>query len=171
MLSLDNGTLGVVGESEESIARGKTRQFSTFYVNGRHYGIDVMAVQEVLKNLPMSKVHLAPEFVHGLINLRGQIATAISLRDLFNLEDAFNEESMNVVCKMDDNLLALLVDKIGDVVDVVESDFEDPPDTIPDDVRRFMVGVYKMDGPLLSIIGVEQIKDVLNDALESSVVA
>jgi purine-binding chemotaxis protein CheW len=60
--------------------------YSTFRISGRLYGIDVTRVQEVTKSLPCTRVPLTPKHVKGLINLRGQIATAIELRELFDLK-------------------------------------------------------------------------------------
>ena len=61
-------------------------QFSTFSVSGRLYGIDVKKVQEIVRPLPMTTIPLAQDYVVGLINLRGQVATAISIHKLFGLE-------------------------------------------------------------------------------------
>ena len=140
-----------------------TRQFSTFLVADRLYGIDVMSVQEITKMMNATKVPLAPTFVHGLINLRGQIATAVGLRELFELKDNNRSaEPMNVVCKGEGMLLSLLVDQIGDVIEVDDASFEATPETITPGVGRFMQGVYKIPGSLLSIIEVKKIVDVLN---------
>jgi purine-binding chemotaxis protein CheW len=140
-----------------------TRQYSTFYVADRLYGIDVMMVQEITKVMSITKVPLAPSYVHGLINLRGQIATAVGLRELFILkDDKKNEEPMNVVCKGDGMLLSLLVDRIGDVIEVDDKDFEPTPETLTNSVKRFMHGVYKIPGSLLSIIEIKKIIEVLN---------
>lgn len=140
-----------------------TRQFSTFFVSDRLYVIDVMSVQEITKMMTATKVPLAPTFVHGLINLRGQIATAVGLRELFDLRDnSRSSEPMNVVCKGEGMLLSLLVDQIGDVIEVDDSNFESTPETITPAVGRFMQGVYKIPGSLLSIIEVKKIIDVLN---------
>lgn len=140
-----------------------TRQFSTFYVSGRLYGIDVASVQEVTKTLPVTNVPLAPNFVHGLINLRGQIATAIGLRELFDLGDQAPAEYMNVVCRQEGNLITLLVDQIGDVIELDRSSFESTPDTVAPHVAKFLQGVYKTQTDLLSIIEVKKILDALND--------
>lgn len=139
------------------------RQFSTFLVSDRLYGIDVMSVQEITKMTNATKVPLAPPFVHGLINLRGQIATAVGLRELFELQDnSKSSEPMNVVCKGEGMLLSLLVDQIGDVIEVDDASFESTPETITPSVGKFMQGVYKIPGTLLSIIEVKKIIDVLN---------
>lgn len=140
------------------------KKFSTFYVSDRLYGVDVTHVQEVTKALPITRVQLAPPFIHGLINLRGQIATAICLKDLFEL-DAQNSttEYMNVVCRIDGILMSLLVDKIGDVIELDGTQFEATPDTVTKQISKYMDGVYKVPGSLLSVLSVKKILSVLND--------
>lgn len=133
------------------------KQFSTFYVSNRLYGIDVMRVQEITKALPMTRVPQAPVYVKGLINLRGQISTAICLRELFKIHDNQNHDQMNVVCRINDLLVSFLVDRIGDVLELELKDYEQVPDTIPTSIKRFITGVYKVPGDLLSIIDVEQV--------------
>lgn len=136
------------------------RQFTTFWLADRLYGIDVMRVQEITNPLPITRVPLSPSFVIGLINLRGQVSTAISLRDLFKMEKFPNtDEQMNVVCRVGDLLFSFMVDRIGDVIEVSKKDYEDAPETVPQNIRRFMGGVYKIPGTLLSIIDVEAVAD------------
>ena len=143
----------------------KTHQFSTFFVANRLYGIDVTRVQEVVRPMPMTPIPLAPEYVRGLINLRGQVATAIGLRQLFGLKDAPPDEFMNVVCRVDGTLISLQVDEIGDVIEVAHSDYEVTPKTVAGDIRRFMSGIYKISGSLLSTIDVDRISKFLNHKL------
>ncbi len=137
--------------------KSQSRQFSTFIVDGRLYGIDVMKVQEVTKPLQVTLMQTAPPFIKGLINLRGQIATAIGLRELFGLSlDELNEK-MTVVCKIEDVLISLLVDNIGDVMEVSEHNFEPTPQTINPAIRTFMQGVYKTEEGILSVISLDSI--------------
>lgn len=137
--------------------KSKSRQFSTFTIDGRLYGIDVMKVQEVTKPLQVTLMRTAPPFIKGLINLRGQIATAIGLRELFGLQSENSSEKMTVVCRVEDVLLSLLVDNIGDVIEVEDHQFEASPQTIPGNIRVFMQGVYKTDDAILSIVNLESI--------------
>lgn len=138
-----------------------SKRYSTFFVNNQMYGFDVLSVQEVTKSMAVTEVPLAPNYVEGLINLRGQIATAISLGKLFgtDVKQVSSEklDCMNVVCKSDGNLVAFIVDQVGDVLDVEEDLFENTPDTMPMGVGKFMVGVYKTPGRLLSILDVSKI--------------
>ncbi len=137
-------------------------QFSTFYVENRLYGIDVTLVQEVVRPMAIAPIPLAPDYVMGLINLRGQLATAIGLRQLFNLKQAPPDQFMNVVCKIDGSLVSLQTDEIGDVIEVMSTDFEPTPQTVPHEVKRFMSGIYKIPGSLLSIIDLERVSNFLN---------
>lgn len=148
-------------DEKKQVLKEDSRQFSTFYIGRRLYGIDVMKVQEVTKALPMTPVPLSPKYVHGLINLRGQISTAISLRDLFHLREAPPADQMNVVCRISDLLISFLVDRIGDVIEVSPTEFQPTPDTLPDEIRRFMGGVFKIPGELLSVVEVERVTDSL----------
>lgn len=142
-----------------------SRQFSTFYVAGRLYGIDVTRVQEVVRPMHITPIPLAPEYVVGLINLRGQVTTAIGLRELFGIKVSPSQEFMNVVCRIDGSLISLQADEIGDVVEVMEKDFELTPQTVPTEVRQFMSGIYKISDSLLSIIDIDRIGKFLNHKL------
>ena len=143
-------------------------QYSTFYVADQIYGIEVTQVQEIVKPMPLTKIPLVPDCIKGLINLRGQVTTAIGMRELLGIEsvsdNSNNLEYMNVVCQYEDNLVSLLVDEIGDVFSVEASDFEQTPQTIPNSIKRFMVGVYKIqNSSLLSIIDLQKIVNYLNE--------
>ncbi|MBX9837343.1 MAG: chemotaxis protein CheW [Silvanigrellaceae bacterium] len=140
----------------------ETKQFSTFYLENRLYGIEVGRVQEVVRAMTMTSIPLAPEYVRGLINLRGQVATAIGLRQLFKFLDCMPEEFINIVCKVEGMLISFQVDEIGDVIEVSEVDFEQTPQTVSDDIRSFMLGVYKTPNSLLSVINLDNIIKCLN---------
>ena len=141
-------------------------QFTTFYLGDRLYGIDVMRVQEVATSLPLTAIRLAPNYIRGLINLRGQIATAIGMRELLGIEDQNKSDGteMAVICKIDNHLVSLQVDKIGDVIRFSTADFEPTPDTIQGKVKKYINGVYKSKGSILSAIDIETVFSELNSA-------
>lgn len=145
-----------------------TEQLTTFYVDGDLFGIEVMKVQEVAGRPNLFEVPLAPRFVKGLVNLRGQIATALELREIYAKPQKQDQQQMSVICKIDGNLVSLLVDSIGDVVEVNSSDFESVPDTIPLQVRRFIKGIYKMNGTLLSVLDLEALAKELSPDNETT---
>jgi purine-binding chemotaxis protein CheW len=143
-----------------------TEQLTTFYIGRDLYGIEVMKVQEVTGHPTIVDVPLAPPFVRGLINLRGQIATALGLQELFGISSDVPELQMSVVCKIDGNLVSLLVDSIGDVVEVSHASFENPPETIPAGVRKYIKGIYKTNETLLSVIDLERLSKELSNSKE-----
>jgi purine-binding chemotaxis protein CheW len=140
------------------------RQLTTFSLGEFRYGIDVMRVQEVTNSLPMTRVPIAAGFVRGLINLRGQIATAIGLRELFGLGRSPTDASnMTVICKVDGALLSLLVDSIGEVIEVPETQFEPVPETVKGPVRKFTSGVYKTKDAIISIVDLDKLSQELGE--------
>jgi purine-binding chemotaxis protein CheW len=137
----------------EGSAVADERQLCTFYLGGDFFGIDVLSVQEVIRAQPMTRAPLAPACVRGLINLRGQIVTAIDLRRRFGLPDRpAGADPMNVVVRTDDGAVSLLVDDIGDVLRVSAAEFERPPDTLRGPARALVRGAYKLDGKLLLVL-------------------
>jgi purine-binding chemotaxis protein CheW len=134
-----------------------TELLTTFWVGDDLFGIDVMQVQEVTGPPIVVPVPLAPGFVRGLINLRGQLATSFGLRELFGLGSMTEHPQMSVVCRMDGNLVSLMVDTIGDVVEAERRSFELPPATMAPEIRKFVKGIYKMNGSLLSVLDLDRL--------------
>jgi purine-binding chemotaxis protein CheW len=138
-----------------------TRQFCTFFLEQYVFGVDVRQVQEVFRSHEQTRVPLAPQVVSGLINLRGQIVTVIDLRRRLELRPrADAQRPMHVVVHHDDSAVDLLVDEIGDVVDVADELFEPPPGTLEGIARELIVGAYKLEGHLLLILDTEQAVDL-----------
>ena len=134
-----------------------TSQFCTFYLDKLLFGVELKGVQEVIRSLEMTKVPLAPEVVSGLINLRGQIVTAVDLRRRLELDPAPPDmQPMNVVVRSEDGAVSLLVDEIGDVVEVDETSFEPPPETLRGSVRAMIVGVHKLNDRLMLVLDIER---------------
>jgi len=133
------------------------RQFCTFHVENLFLGIDVQQVQEVIRYQVMSRVPLAPPAVSGLINLRGQIVTAIDLRVRLGLPlRPAGERPMNIVVRDEDGAVSLLVDSIGEVLEVDEESFERPPSTVRPSVRGLILGAYKLPNKLLLVLDTVQ---------------
>jgi purine-binding chemotaxis protein CheW len=135
----------------------QTSQYCTFYLDSLLFGIELRGVQEVIRYVEMTPVPLAPAVVSGLINLRGQIVTAVDLRRRLELNDRPTEMlPANVVVRSEDGAVSLLVDEIGDVVEVEESSFESPPETLQGAVRSLILGVHKLDNRLMHVLDREK---------------
>ena len=138
-----------------------TAQLSTFSVNGHLFGVEVATVQEAIRYQPMPRVPLAPAALAGLINLRGQVIAAVDLRRGFGFPDrAAGELAMDVIVHTRDGLVSLLVDRVGDVVEVAEEAFEEPPETLGGIARELIRGAYKLDHALLLSLDVQGAVDL-----------
>jgi purine-binding chemotaxis protein CheW len=135
----------------------RRRQFCTFTLGSLHIGLPVEQVQEILRPQDVTTVPLVDPVVHGLINLRGQIVTAIDLRVRLQLPARDEGEGcMNVVINHLDEPISLLVDVIGDVVEVSEDNFELPPESLTGTARELVLGAYKLDNKLLLVLDIER---------------
>jgi purine-binding chemotaxis protein CheW len=132
------------------------KQFVTFTLDRLHFGVDVSHVQEVIRYQTMTRVPRAPMVVEGLINLRGQIVTAIEMRARVGLGRRDGLQPMNVVIRSADGVTSLLVDEIGEVVEVDAAQLEPAPLTVSDRIRDLIGGVYKLHGMLLLQLDVER---------------
>ncbi len=137
---------------EESI------QLCTFRLGNLHLGIDVLSIQEVIKCPSLTPVPLAPSEIEGLLNLRGQILTAIDLRRQFRLGDDSETEragKMLIIVRTAGVEAALLVDSVGDVLDVSDETFEQTAANVPATVRPYILGVHKLEKRLLHVLDAE----------------
>ena len=137
------------------------QQFCTFFIDSLFFGVDVMRVQEVLRGQEMTRVPLAPAVVQGLINLRGQIVTALDLRCRLGLppraEDAL---PMNVIVRSRGEVVSLLVDDIGDVIDTSGLELEPAPANVPSVVQDVVHGVLALPEAVLLVLDADRAADV-----------
>lgn len=134
-------------------------QVSTFYLNGIMYGLPASDVQEIVPKVPITEVPLAPEHVLGLINLRGQFATVVSLSKLFGLSESSGD--MNVVCRNGDSVIAFSVDEVGDMLEIDRARLIPAPGTLPRTVSTFLDGVYRTDSVVYGIVSIAKVIDHL----------
>jgi purine-binding chemotaxis protein CheW len=132
-------------------------QYCTFRLDDLIFGIEVQKVQEVIRYQEMTRVPLASPVVQGLINLRGQIVTALDLRLRLGLRPRPNAQlPMNVVVRTEDGPVSLLVDDIGDVLEMSSDTFERPPETLCGVARDLISGAYKLSNRLLLTLNIER---------------
>jgi purine-binding chemotaxis protein CheW len=142
----------------QSVPAQTSGQFSTFFVDNLFFGVDVLHVQEVLCFQPMTAVPQAPAVIEGLINLRGQILTAIDMRRRLQLPPRpVQQPPMNIVIRSSDGAVSLLVDEIGDVLHMDSSNYERPPENLDLAARELIRGVYKLKDQLLLVLDEERI--------------
>ena len=141
------------GLEEDSIT-----QWVTFILDGEKYGINVIQVREVLRNIEIAPVPGAPSYVLGIINLRGNVVTVLDTRARFGLISVdFNEESRIIIIETNDQIVGLLVDSIAEVADILQSQIELTPNVGNDDSAIYIQGVHSKNGELLILVDVEKV--------------
>ncbi|MFA6900752.1 MAG: chemotaxis protein CheW [Desulfurivibrionaceae bacterium] len=121
-------------------------------------GLDITHVQEINKDVAVTIVHRAPEYVRGVINLRGEIVTVVDLRTKFGFEPlAQDAETQIVIVRQGDENIGLMVDSVSDVVIADEKDIEPPPSNLAGVTGRFFKGIYKLEHSLVTILNIDEL--------------
>ncbi len=146
---------------DDEVTNDPLTQWVTFMLEGEKYGINVMQVREVLRDIEIAPVPGAPAYVLGIINLRGNVVTVVDTRSRFGLPMAeTNEESRIIIIENNHQTLGLLVDSIAEVADILKSQIEVTPNVGNDDSSKYIQGVHSKGDELLILVSVEK---VIND--------
>jgi purine-binding chemotaxis protein CheW len=148
----------VAYDEDRQMVTEQTTEFSTFSVAGQLLGINVLDVQDVLNPMKIATVPLAGNEVAGLLNLRGRIVTAIDMRQKLGL-DAFEDRSkcLSIVVEKDQELYSLIVDKVGDVINIPNSKFEHNPPNLKPAWADISSGVYRLEGKIMLVIDIDSL--------------
>ncbi len=133
-------------------------QWVTFRLEEELYGINVMQVQEVLRFTEIAPVPGAPDYVLGIINLRGNVVTVIDTRRRFALVDReLDDNTRIVIIEVDGQVVGLLVDSVAEVVYLRESEIEKAPEVGNDESSKYIQGVVTRDTGLLILVDVNKL--------------
>lgn len=139
-------------------------EWVTFRLDAEKYGIDVMRVREVLRNTEIAPVPGAPDFVLGIINLRGNVVTVIDTRKRFGLPPRdIDESSRIVILEAGDEVVGMLVDSVAEVVDLRASSIETAPNVGNDESAKFIQGVSNLDDGLLILVDLNKLLSAEGD--------
>lgn len=132
-----------------------SNEYVTFTIAELTYGVPVEHVRETLGHHPRTRVPLATPGVAGLVNLRGQVVVTLDLRGRLGAEPLPEDgESMMVVLEVDGEVAALLVDVVGDVLEIPDGQVTSVPDTLAPQLRELVTGVHKLDDGLVLVLDV-----------------
>ncbi len=139
---------------------GQTEEFVTFTIAGQLFGIPVLQIQDVLSSYQITQVPLAPPESTGSLNLRGRVVTAIDVRLRLGLPPRPAEaDSMSIVAENGGELYSLMVDTVGEVLALSQSEYERNLPTLDAKFRAFSDGIYRLDGQLLVVLDVNRMLD------------
>ena len=132
-------------------------QWVTFRLDGETYGVDVMQVQEVLRYTDIAPVPGAPDYVLGIINLRGSVVTVIDTRKRFGLPHCeINDATRIIIVETEVHVVGILVDRVSEVVYLRQSEVENPPTVGHEKSARFIQGVCHKNDELLILVELEK---------------
>ncbi len=136
-------------------------ELATFYVGDALCGMNILNIQEINKLMQMTKVPQAPDYVLGILNLRGQIVTIIDLGKKLGLGDTdLSEDPKNIIVNSTGGHVGLLVRKINDVVEADMGKCEPPPANMSGIQKEFFTGVYKTEHELIGILDVDKVLEM-----------
>jgi purine-binding chemotaxis protein CheW len=133
-------------------------QIATFHVGELLLGVDIREVQEINRQLEVTRVPKAPGFVRGVINLRGEVATVIDLRCVLGLPaSGVSRDSRNLIVHSQGEAIGLLVDRIADILSLDDDDILPAPANVDGVDGRFFRGVYPVKDSIVVLLDVEQV--------------
>ena len=133
-------------------------QLATFYVGDILLGVDIRQVQEINRQLSVTKVPHSKTYVRGVINLRGDVATVIDLRTILGLPSTeVTRESRNLIVHSEGELIGFLVDRISDILPLSSNEISPPPTNIDGVDGSLFQGVIKLEKELLIILDVDAV--------------
>ena len=136
-------------------------ELATFFVGDALCGMDILKVREINKIMNMTKVPQAPEYVRGILNLRGRIITIIDLGKRLGLSSTeMSDESCNIIIDSQNEYIGLLVDRISDVVQAETDKIEPTPANMGGGYGKFVEGVFKTEEKLIGILDVEAMLNI-----------
>jgi purine-binding chemotaxis protein CheW len=147
---------------ERMESASNTRELLTLNVGEQIFGIPILQVQDVLGPQKITRVPLAPTAIAGSLNLRGRIVTAINMRACLGMaESDADARTMSVVVENQGELYSLMIDRVGDVMNLPYSDFEKNPATLNPQWRALCQGIYRLKDKLLVVLDVPRLLEGL----------
>jgi purine-binding chemotaxis protein CheW len=128
-------------------------ELATFNIGDACCGIDILKVQEINKLTQVTPVPLAPEYVKGILNLRGRIITVVDVGKRLGLPSQCEaNHQRNIIVRFENEFIGLLVDSIGDVFRTERGNIEMPPANVTGNQSQYFEGVLKTEKQLISIL-------------------
>ena len=133
-------------------------QLVTFSISDEEFGVDILKVQEIIRTMEISKVPRAPDFVEGVINLRGKVIPIIDLRRRFGLAHKLHDKNTRIiVIEMTDVIVGFVVDAVSEVLRIPTSTVEPPPPVVAGMDSEYISGVGKLENSLLILLDLDKL--------------
>ncbi len=132
-------------------------KYLTFYLASEEYGVEILKVHEIIGMLPVTRVPRTPQFVRGVINLRGKVIPIIDLRERFGMSQDGAEETCIIVVQVRGIQLGVVVDKVSEVLNIADGDIEPTPSFGVDVNTEYLLGLAKSDGRVRLLLDIDRV--------------
>jgi purine-binding chemotaxis protein CheW len=137
-------------------------KYLTFSLKKEEYGIPILKVKEIIGMMEITDVPKTPDFIKGVINLRGKIIPVMDLRLKFSMEEKeYTERTCTIVVEIklnnSKNLMGIIVDTVSEVVNITPYDIEAPPQYSNKEENEFLIGMGKVKGKVVMLLNIEKI--------------
>ena len=147
-----------VESTENRVDLEDSTNLVTFRLGSGEYAIDIMQAKEIIKMEKITLIPNAPDFVEGVINLRGNIIPIIDLKKRFNLEETEGDKNTGIIIvKIEDVDMGIIIDSISKVVSISNSDIQPPPPMLSGIGQKYIKGVGKLEDKLLVVLDLEKL--------------
>ena len=147
-----------IESTESRVELEDSTNLVTFRLGSGEYAIDIMQAKEIIKMEKITLIPNAPDFVEGVINLRGNIIPIIDLKKRFNLEEIEGDKNTGIIIvKIEDVDMGIIIDSISKVVSISNSDIQPPPPMLSGIGQKYIKGVGKLEDKLLVVLDLEKL--------------
>jgi len=155
-------------QAESTATTSRAGKYLTFFLAGEEYGLEILKVSEIIGLQPITRVPRMPDFVRGVINLRGKVIPITDLRRKFGMDQDGIEDGCIIVVQMQGVQTGIIVDRVSEVVAIAEADIEDAPSFGAGIRTEFLLGIGKAGGRVKLLLDIDRVlaRSEL-DALES----
>lgn len=155
---MNTSTITEADSSGATLVRRREGKYLTFVLGSEEYGLDIVKVREIFGIMDITPVPKTPDYIKGVINLRGKVISVVDLRLKFGMELAdYTEETCIIVVEVGDIHMGIVVDTVSEVLDIVEEDIEPPPSFGNQVNTQFILGMGKIKGQVKILLDIENV--------------
>ena len=154
---------------QETDLANEGSQFLTFTLQDEEFGIEILRVQEIKGLSRITPIPNMPEYIRGVMNLRGTVVPILDLRAKFAMpQSEYNQFTVIIVVTVGEKVLGLVVDAVSDVLNVADENIESAPEIGEDADTSFMTGIAKSGDRLITLLNMDELVDVDTSAISAS---
>ncbi len=144
--------------AEKKLTKSHVGKYLTFVMSSEEYGIEILKVREIIGMMDITSVPQTPDYMKGVINLRGKVIPIIDLRVKFSMtEQEHTQETCTIVVEVNDSLIGIIVDTVSEVVDVGDEEIEEAPHLGQEIDTNFIMGMGKLKEKLIILLDIDKV--------------